>query len=412
MKPTTPQAAAGWRTLPPASVPGAWSTMLRGDGDRRARRRPAGDALAVVGVAAGRPAGRLAHHPPGQLRHRELAQRDGAGGLVAAHDRSRSRPPVRRPRRHGAPPVVWRPATSKQSFQATPPASGPRSSPRASRLARPRERALAVHVESRTRRGRSALDRLERGGHPFADSPASCMAWDHRRPMVLSDVSIREEIAAGRIGLEPFDDALVQPSSVDVRCDHRFRVFHPGRYPYIDLRQAMPDLTELVEITDERAFILHPGEFVLGATVERLSSPTTWSRASTARARWAAWACRCTRRRAWPTPASAASSRSSCPTWRRCRSRSIPACASPSSSSSGSRRRPPGPTARGARLQVPGPDAVRPRASTGATFRGTSPVNPRHPSHPGGRELLCALRKGGGPSCEDITVWASGGARS
>jgi dCTP deaminase len=91
--------------------------------------------------------------------------------------------------------------------------------------------------------------------------------------MVLSDHSIREEVAAGRIRLDPFDDALVQPCSVDVRCDHRFRVFHPGRYPYIDVKQPMPDLTELVEIDGDRSFILHPGEFVLGATLERLGLP-------------------------------------------------------------------------------------------------------------------------------------------
>ncbi len=91
--------------------------------------------------------------------------------------------------------------------------------------------------------------------------------------MVLSDRSIREALAAGRISIEPFDPELVQPSSVDVRCDHRFRVFHPGRYPFIDVKQPMPDLTELVEIDDGRAFILHPGEFVLGATLERISLP-------------------------------------------------------------------------------------------------------------------------------------------
>ncbi len=92
-------------------------------------------------------------------------------------------------------------------------------------------------------------------------------------PMVLSDRSILEEVAAGRIGLDPFEPALVQPSSVDVRCDNRFRVFHPGRYPFIDVRVPMPDLTELVEIDGDRAFILHPGEFVLGATFEVLRLP-------------------------------------------------------------------------------------------------------------------------------------------
>src|ERR1700754_1583492 len=91
--------------------------------------------------------------------------------------------------------------------------------------------------------------------------------------MVLSDRSIREELEAGRIGLDPYDPALLQPSSVDVRCDYRFRVFHPGRYPFIDVKVPMPDLSELVEIDDGRAFILHPGEFVLGATLERLTLP-------------------------------------------------------------------------------------------------------------------------------------------
>ena len=91
--------------------------------------------------------------------------------------------------------------------------------------------------------------------------------------MVLSDRTILEEVAAGRIGLDPFDPALVQPSSVDVRCDRRFRVFHPGRYPFIDVREPMPDLTELVELDGDRRFILHPGEFVLGATLEVLRLP-------------------------------------------------------------------------------------------------------------------------------------------
>jgi dCTP deaminase len=91
--------------------------------------------------------------------------------------------------------------------------------------------------------------------------------------VVLSDRTILEEVAAGRIGLDPFDPALVQPSSVDVRCDHRFRVFHPGRYPFIDVREPMPDLTELVEVEEGRRFILHPGEFVLGATFEVLRLP-------------------------------------------------------------------------------------------------------------------------------------------
>jgi dCTP deaminase len=91
--------------------------------------------------------------------------------------------------------------------------------------------------------------------------------------MVLSDRTIREEIEAGRIVLDPYDATLIQPSSVDVRVDNRFRVFHNARYPYIDVRQPMEDLTELVEISGDDPFILHPGEFVLGQTLERVKLP-------------------------------------------------------------------------------------------------------------------------------------------
>jgi dCTP deaminase len=91
--------------------------------------------------------------------------------------------------------------------------------------------------------------------------------------VVLSDRTIRAEIETGRIVIEPFDPKLVQPSSVDVRVDRRFRVFHNARYPYIDVRQPMEDLTELVEVREDEPFILHPGEFVLGQTLERVTLP-------------------------------------------------------------------------------------------------------------------------------------------
>jgi dCTP deaminase len=91
--------------------------------------------------------------------------------------------------------------------------------------------------------------------------------------MVLSDRTIRRLVAEGRIGLDPYDEELVQPSSVDVRVDRYFRVFRNARYPYIDVKTAMDDLTELVEIDDEAPFILHPGEFVLGSTLERVTLP-------------------------------------------------------------------------------------------------------------------------------------------
>src|SRR4026207_1720726 len=91
--------------------------------------------------------------------------------------------------------------------------------------------------------------------------------------MVLSDRTIRRLIAEDRIGIDPYDEALLQPSSVDVRVDRFFRVFHNSRYPYIDVREEQEDLTELVEVDGEAPFVLHPGEFVLGSTLERIRLP-------------------------------------------------------------------------------------------------------------------------------------------
>jgi dCTP deaminase len=91
--------------------------------------------------------------------------------------------------------------------------------------------------------------------------------------MVLSDRTIRQQLEAGRIGIDPYDDELLQPSSVDVRVDRFFRVFRNSRYPFIDVKRPMEDLTELVEVESEEPFILHPGEFVLGSTLERITLP-------------------------------------------------------------------------------------------------------------------------------------------
>src|SRR6266700_6852717 len=91
--------------------------------------------------------------------------------------------------------------------------------------------------------------------------------------MVLSDRTIRRQIDEGRIGIDPYDAGLLQPSSLDVRVDRYFRVFRNSRYPYIDVKLPQEELTELVEITDDQPFILHPGEFVLGSTLERVTLP-------------------------------------------------------------------------------------------------------------------------------------------
>ncbi len=91
--------------------------------------------------------------------------------------------------------------------------------------------------------------------------------------MLMSDRDIRAEIEAGRIGLEPLDMGLLQPSSFDVRLDRFFRLFDNHKYAYIDPAEEMSDLTRFVEVAPDEAFILHPGEFVLGSTYEFVTLP-------------------------------------------------------------------------------------------------------------------------------------------
>jgi dCTP deaminase len=91
--------------------------------------------------------------------------------------------------------------------------------------------------------------------------------------MVLSDRTIRELLASGRITIDPHRSEDVQPSSVDLHLGSRFQVFRNSRYPYIDPMREQVGLMDLVEATAEEPFVLHPGEFVLGATVERVGLP-------------------------------------------------------------------------------------------------------------------------------------------
>jgi dCTP deaminase len=94
--------------------------------------------------------------------------------------------------------------------------------------------------------------------------------------VILSDRSIREALAAGRIEIDPLDESYIQPSSVDLTIDRYFRVFRNHTAGVIDVKENLEDLTELVEIPDDpdQAFMLHPGEFVLGSTAERVKLPT------------------------------------------------------------------------------------------------------------------------------------------
>src|SRR4029078_1444539 len=91
--------------------------------------------------------------------------------------------------------------------------------------------------------------------------------------MVPSDATIARYLAEGKVEIDPYDESLLQPSSVDVRVDRLFRVFHNNRYTFIDVKAEQSELTELVEVDDEHPFVLHPGEFVLGSTLERLPPP-------------------------------------------------------------------------------------------------------------------------------------------
>jgi len=88
--------------------------------------------------------------------------------------------------------------------------------------------------------------------------------------VIFSDRTILESIESGRIEIDPFDASFVQPSSVDLRVDSIFRVFENHRYPHIDPREPQEDLTKAVTVPVDEAFVLHPGEFVLGSTFERV----------------------------------------------------------------------------------------------------------------------------------------------
>jgi dCTP deaminase len=91
--------------------------------------------------------------------------------------------------------------------------------------------------------------------------------------VLLSDRDIRAELTSGRVVLDPFDDDMVQPSSVDVRIDRYFRLFDNHKYPVIDPALEQPELTRLVDVETDDAFVLHPGEFVLASTFEIVTLP-------------------------------------------------------------------------------------------------------------------------------------------
>ena len=80
-------------------------------------------------------------------------------------------------------------------------------------------------------------------------------------------------MASGHIVIEPLGDGCIQPASVDVHLDNQLLVFRNSRLPYIDVREELADLTDMVEIGQDKPFMLHPGEFVLASTLEHIELP-------------------------------------------------------------------------------------------------------------------------------------------
>jgi len=91
--------------------------------------------------------------------------------------------------------------------------------------------------------------------------------------VLLSDRDLREAIDAGRLGLTPYDEAMLQPASIDVRLDRNFRVYNGHRHPCINPAAEQEELTRLVRVEGDEPFVLHPGEFVLASTYERVHLP-------------------------------------------------------------------------------------------------------------------------------------------
>ena len=94
-----------------------------------------------------------------------------------------------------------------------------------------------------------------------------------RKKMVLSDKSIKDHIDRQRIVVSPLDPEDIQPASIDLHLDRQILKFTNSRQAFIDVKESLDDLTEIIDIPDDRPFILHPGEFVLGSTVENIELP-------------------------------------------------------------------------------------------------------------------------------------------
>lgn len=91
--------------------------------------------------------------------------------------------------------------------------------------------------------------------------------------MTLSDRDILTEIKSGRLVIKPFKMDHLQPSSVDLLLGYEFKIFRNTRKPFLDIKEPVYDYMEDLKIAKHDRIILHPGEFILGSSIEYIKIP-------------------------------------------------------------------------------------------------------------------------------------------
>ena len=91
--------------------------------------------------------------------------------------------------------------------------------------------------------------------------------------MILCDKDIKHYIKLGEIVIDPYVKSHVQPASYDVCLSNAFQVFRNYNQDIIDPQEDQRQSMERIEIDEDSSFVIHPGEFVLGSTQEKLTLP-------------------------------------------------------------------------------------------------------------------------------------------
>ena len=91
--------------------------------------------------------------------------------------------------------------------------------------------------------------------------------------MILSDIDIKKEIKSGRLRITPFDKNSIQPASLDVKMGSEFRIFKNTQKAFLDVKEPADDYMEFIKIPNGKPLIVHPGEFLLGTTIEKIKLP-------------------------------------------------------------------------------------------------------------------------------------------